>query len=112
MSRWRAGRKLGRTLYLQDGSEPSDDDRFLGLMESEELAEIVVEATRRLFDDFQAAFEGSVWKPRRSRDPGYEDPLKVIHADAGGYLCRVLDGGSATVRRTGVELNLYYRREN
>jgi hypothetical protein len=41
--RWRVGRKLGRTLYamLPDGT-PSDDDIFIGLMETRELAEAVV----------------------------------------------------------------------
>lgn len=44
--RWRIGRKLGgpggRTLYamLPDGV-PADDDIFIGLMETRELAELV-----------------------------------------------------------------------
>lgn len=41
---WRIGRKLGRTIYAQEGDEPSDDDVFLGLMESEEIAAQVVNA--------------------------------------------------------------------
>lgn len=41
---WRVGRKLGRTIYAQAGSEPSDDDEFLGLMDSEEIAATVVDA--------------------------------------------------------------------
>jgi hypothetical protein len=41
---WRVGRKLGRTIYVQPGDEPSDDDEFLGLMESEEIAAQVVDA--------------------------------------------------------------------
>jgi hypothetical protein len=51
MMRWRVGRKLGRTLYRQDGAEPSSADTFLGLMETEELAEAVVEAMRRFRED-------------------------------------------------------------
>jgi hypothetical protein len=41
---WRTGRKLGRTIYEQVGPEPSDDDHLLGLMDSSELAEFVVNA--------------------------------------------------------------------
>lgn len=111
MTRWRVGRKLGRTLYLQEGDAPSDEDRFLGLMEKPELAEIVVESVRRFHDDFRAPAEGDVWKPRLSDDPEHEDPLEVAEAQMGNYLCKVLDGGSSTVRRSGLELNLYYERE-
>ena len=39
---WRIGRKLGRTIYRQVGAAPSDEDPFLGLMESPELAADVV----------------------------------------------------------------------
>jgi hypothetical protein len=39
---WRVGRKLGRTIYAQVGYEPSDDDELLGLMETNEIAEMVV----------------------------------------------------------------------
>lgn len=42
--RWRVGRKLGRTLYLQRGAKPTDGDIFLGLMETTGLAEAVAEA--------------------------------------------------------------------
>lgn len=41
--RWRVGPKLGRTVYLQLGDEPGDVDVFLGLMETPELAQQVVE---------------------------------------------------------------------
>lgn len=44
---WRVGRKLGRTLYEQLAEQPSDDDRFLGIMETPELAREVVEMQRR-----------------------------------------------------------------
>lgn len=39
---WRVGRKLARTLYEQAGPEPSDNDRFLGIMETPKLAGEVV----------------------------------------------------------------------
>lgn len=41
---WRTGRKLGRTIYAQVSSEPTDNDVFLGLMENEQLATMVVKA--------------------------------------------------------------------
>ncbi|MCA1673038.1 MAG: hypothetical protein LC799_12855 [Actinobacteria bacterium] len=44
MSRWRTGRKVGRTIYLQQGDEPSDDDQLIGLMDTPELARQVVDA--------------------------------------------------------------------
>jgi hypothetical protein len=42
--RWRVGRTLGRTLYIQVGEEPSKEDRCIGLMDTRELAEQVVAA--------------------------------------------------------------------
>lgn len=42
---WRTGRKLGRTLYTRKYSDaPSDDDHFVGIMDTRELAEQVVDA--------------------------------------------------------------------
>jgi hypothetical protein len=40
---WRIGRKVGRTIYAQAGSQPSDDDALIGLMDTQELAAAVVE---------------------------------------------------------------------
>lgn len=45
---WRVGRKLGRTIYIQKGDEPSDDDQFIGVMDTPELAQIVVVAVNRV----------------------------------------------------------------
>jgi len=47
MTKWRTGRHLGRTIYLQKGDEPSDDDKFLGIMDSTVMAQIVVDAINR-----------------------------------------------------------------
>ena len=41
---WRTGRKVGRTIYLQQGADPSDDDPLIGVMDTNELARIVVDA--------------------------------------------------------------------
>jgi hypothetical protein len=40
--RLRAGRKLSRTIYLQLGDEPSDDDELLGLFLDPARADLVV----------------------------------------------------------------------
>lgn len=39
---WRIGRKLGRTIYAMVDLEPSDDDVFLGIMDSRAIAARVV----------------------------------------------------------------------
>jgi hypothetical protein len=42
--KWRVGRHVGRTVYLQAGSEPSDEDVLIGVMDTTELAIEVVDA--------------------------------------------------------------------
>lgn len=39
---FRVGRKLGRTIYMQRGDEPSDADMFLGIMDSRAMAATIV----------------------------------------------------------------------
>lgn len=41
---WRVGRKVGRTIYAQQGDEPSEDDPLIGVMDTEWLAEIACRA--------------------------------------------------------------------
>lgn len=41
---WRVGRKVGRTIYLQRGPEPTDDDPLIGVMDTPELARQAVAA--------------------------------------------------------------------
>ena len=48
--RWRTGRKLGRTLYVQISSTPSDKDIFIGIMDTREAAELVVKAVNYFLD--------------------------------------------------------------
>jgi hypothetical protein len=43
-AQWRQGRKVGRTVYWQEGEQPSDGDPLIGTMDSPELAALVVEA--------------------------------------------------------------------
>lgn len=45
--RLRVGRKVGRTLYLQAGNEPSDDDRLVGMVDTTKLATALVDAWNR-----------------------------------------------------------------
>lgn len=40
----RQGRKVGRTIYLQEGPEPSDDDPLIGCVDTPEFGALVVEA--------------------------------------------------------------------
>lgn len=43
-SLWRVGRSVGRTLYRQVAEEPSQQDELIGLMDTPELAQQVVDA--------------------------------------------------------------------
>jgi hypothetical protein len=45
--RWRTGRKVGRTIYLQAGLEPADADQLIGLMDTPELAARAVASVNR-----------------------------------------------------------------
>lgn len=40
---WRVGRKVGRTIYAQLGTEPTDDDPLIGIFDTIELAAAAVE---------------------------------------------------------------------
>jgi hypothetical protein len=42
LMRWRIGRKVGRTIYAMVGSQPSDDDILIGMMDHENIAAIAV----------------------------------------------------------------------
>lgn len=44
---WRTGRKVGRTIYAQVGTEPSDADNLIGVMDTSELARAVVAAVNK-----------------------------------------------------------------
>jgi hypothetical protein len=47
---WRTGRKVGRTIYMQLGPEPSDDDVLIGVMDFAPLATLAVEAHNALLE--------------------------------------------------------------
>lgn len=42
MTRYRVGRKVGRTIYRQLGPEPSDGDTLVGVMDTRVMAEAAV----------------------------------------------------------------------
>jgi hypothetical protein len=41
---WRTGRKVGRTIYAQQGPCPADFDRLIGVMDTPALATAAVDA--------------------------------------------------------------------
>lgn len=45
---WRVGRKVGRTIYAQIRTEPSDDDVLIGVMDTPAIARAAVEGHNRL----------------------------------------------------------------
>ena len=40
---WRVGRHVGRTIYVQVSEDPSQRDLLIGVMDSAELAQLVVD---------------------------------------------------------------------
>lgn len=45
---WRTGRRAFRTIYIQDGAEPSDTDRLIGMMDTPETARLAAAAPELL----------------------------------------------------------------
>lgn len=43
-AKWRVGRKVGRTIYLQIGDSPDDTDQLIGVMDTRGLAALAVAA--------------------------------------------------------------------
>lgn len=46
---WRIGRKVGRTIYVQVGDHASDDDHLIGMMDTPELAQVVVNSVNQMW---------------------------------------------------------------
>lgn len=45
---WRTGRRVGRTIYVDDGNpDPNDGSKLIGVMDTPELAAEAVEAHNR-----------------------------------------------------------------
>lgn len=45
---WRTGRSVGRTVYRQRGDDPAKGDQLIGMMDTPELAALVVTAVNTL----------------------------------------------------------------
>lgn len=56
-SKWRTGRKVGRTIYRMVGDEPSDEDALIGVMDTPELAAQAVQYVNYMVDMFRRAKE-------------------------------------------------------
>lgn len=48
IQKWRVGRKVGRTIYVQLGEEPSDRDPLIGMMDTPEIAALAVRGVNAL----------------------------------------------------------------
>jgi hypothetical protein len=63
--RWRTGRSLGRTVYAQHGTGAAKGDELLGLMETTDLADHVVELHNKALTaprtETPVYFEGGPW---------------------------------------------------
>jgi hypothetical protein len=59
---WRVGRKVGRTIYRQIAVEPSDNDELIGVMDTPELAALVVAAVN---NREEAHAEQGPWSAQR-----------------------------------------------
>ena len=55
--KWRVGRSLGRTLYLRTGGDDLKADTFVGVMDTRELAESVVNAMNTPHDEYHTMDE-------------------------------------------------------
>lgn len=62
--RYRVGRHVGRTIYRQVGSYPSDADELVGLMDTQELAEQVVAGLNRTSEGYRAGYAEAVARLR------------------------------------------------
>jgi hypothetical protein len=48
---WRIGRRVGRTIYVMTGDEPSDDDILIGMMDHANIAAVAVLAHNNTLKD-------------------------------------------------------------
>ena len=76
---WRNGRSLGRTVYAQAGTAAAKGDQLLGLMETTELADYVVELHNR---NVASARRQSIPPPTTVRFVGGPWNAKTAEVDA------------------------------
>jgi hypothetical protein len=63
MTKWRTGRHVGRTVYIQEQSDQAgDNDRLIGVMDTRELAERVVQCVNAL-EGWDTPLEGVLITP-------------------------------------------------
>lgn len=60
----RTGRKVGRTLYLQIEEEPSDDDILVGMVDTRQLAELIVDSVNKA-GEFRGLVYGDIIRMNR-----------------------------------------------
>lgn len=105
MSCWRTGDPDRRGLYHQDGEEPAEGDRFLGMMETRQEAKDVAEAMNRYMEGWVAPAVGDVWRSRKNTAL----VLRILEAQGGGqYLCawhKIGEPPRSTFRKDMGELN-------
>ena len=76
MTKLRQGRSVGRTLYHQQGPEPSEDDPIIGMVDTPELAATIVAAVNAQHDR-----ENGGYDPRTEVNAHWEgDPEALIAA--------------------------------
>lgn len=69
--RFRTGRKVGRTIYMQRGPEPRDSDELCGVMDSPRIAKMFVDAVNQVLDDA----ENTVFGNQRESDESTSKPM-------------------------------------
>lgn len=92
---WRTGRSIGRTIYIQSGDAPSRADQVIGMMDTRELADYVVEvvnereellqANSKLLQDLEFALPETAPRVKRLRE---ERDKWVREAQKAGVLGR------------------------
>lgn len=83
--RWRTGRKVGRTIYMQTGPEPSDEDILIGMMDTASLAQDAVDAVNASTAMQFATGELSVEAYSGDDNPVTEGPrgIRMTHLPSG-----------------------------
>lgn len=76
-SRWRVGHKLGRTVYAMAGDVASDDDELLGMMDTPELAALVVNSHNALHQLVSSAYGETTYPGGRTRTEVDAAPLNA-----------------------------------
>lgn len=79
---WRTGRKLGRTLYERKYTDqPSDEDRFVGIMDSPEDAQRVVDAVNRVavLEAQLERIRADYWAHERAYDMVDGDLYRILY---------------------------------